>query len=165
MLLLNKPQSFLTHSRIVYAAPHSARRDVYVSSWDQMWRWAVQHLYNHAEPTSATWWLTFGKTHARCQKRHLESTLKIQGTKEIAQHTQMHHRAEIHTCCHIYICFTVDFLLNFLPHKLTGLTKQTNAASGLSAWHVQEACVFLSPGWKRGQGLLQWLRCANCQKC
>lgn len=96
----------------VYAAPHSARRDVYVSSWDQMWRWAVQHLYNHAEPTSATWWLTFGKTHARCQKRHLESTLKIQGTKEIAQHTQMHHRAEIHTCCHIYIRFTVDFLLN-----------------------------------------------------
>lgn len=97
----------------VYAAPRSARRDVYVSSWDQMlWHWAVQHLYNYAEPTSATWWLTFGKTHARCQKRHLESTLKIQCTNEIAQHTKMHHRAEIHACCHIYTHFTVDFLLN-----------------------------------------------------
>lgn len=47
---------------------------------------------------------------------------------------------------------------------------KTTTPQGLSAWHTRKlsgslrASLFTA-GWKRGQGPLQWLRCAKCQEC
>lgn len=45
--------------------------------------------YDHAEPTSATWWLTFAKTHAHVSlpETPFRKDTEIQCTNEIALHT------------------------------------------------------------------------------
>ena len=55
--------------------------------------------HDHAEPTSATWWLTFAKTHthASLSDTPFKKDAKIQYTNEIALHKLMHHHMCMHT--------------------------------------------------------------------
>lgn len=80
--------------------------DVYVSSCDQMlWHWAS---HDRVEPTAATWWLTFAKTHPHVllSDTAFKKDAEIQYTNGIALCTLMHH--------HMGICTSVFIF----PHSL-----------------------------------------------